>query len=214
MPSSSEDSSDHSSAHSSDHSSGQSSASESGPPRRNTSPSRRRQANVYDAVAGRVARRYFKGINRSTQSWAPEDVLFRRKNAAARYAESDIYWANENLPDGGQRKLPQSDLLRCVHSYSSNFYEAMAGRLGTKGTVGSRIVDERSMDETALLAFGVLLEEASREVLGKRGDLVLTEGKRGLGAAAMVKKEESRVSAASPSQRESGRKTKRRKLDG
>lgn len=32
------------------------------------------------------------------------------------------------------------------------------------------------MDETALLAFGILLEEASREALGRRGDLVFTEG--------------------------------------
>ena len=32
------------------------------------------------------------------------------------------------------------------------------------------------MDETALLAFGVLLEEAAREALSKRGDLVFTEG--------------------------------------
>jgi hypothetical protein len=32
------------------------------------------------------------------------------------------------------------------------------------------------MDETALLAFGILLEEAGNEVLGRRGDLVFTEG--------------------------------------
>ena len=32
------------------------------------------------------------------------------------------------------------------------------------------------MDETALLAFGILLEEAGREGLGRRGDLVFTEG--------------------------------------
>lgn len=44
------------------------------------------------------------------------------------------------------------------------------------GATGGRSVDERSMDETALLAFGILLEEASREVLGQRGDLVFTEG--------------------------------------
>lgn len=31
------------------------------------------------------------------------------------------------------------------------------------------------MDETALLAFGVLLEEAGRAALGKRGDTVFTE---------------------------------------
>lgn len=32
------------------------------------------------------------------------------------------------------------------------------------------------MDETALLAFGILLEEAGKAVLGRRGDLVFTEG--------------------------------------
>jgi hypothetical protein len=32
------------------------------------------------------------------------------------------------------------------------------------------------MDETALLALGILLEEAGKDVLGKRGDLVFTEG--------------------------------------
>ncbi|KAL1913220.1 hypothetical protein Sste5344_000767 [Sporothrix stenoceras] len=38
-----------------------------------------------------------------------------------------------------------------------------------------RLIDERSMDETALLAFGILLEEAGRMVLGRNGALVLTE---------------------------------------
>ena len=52
----------------------------------------------------------------------------------------------------------------------------MAARVGPRAAVGPRIIDERSMDGTALLAFGILLEEASREVLGKRGDLVFTEG--------------------------------------
>lgn len=32
------------------------------------------------------------------------------------------------------------------------------------------------MDETALLAFGILLEEAGKEAIGARGDLVFTEG--------------------------------------
>lgn len=44
--------------------------------------------------------------------------------------------------------------------------------------IGGRTVDERSMDETALLAVGILLEEAGREALGKTGDMVFTEGKR------------------------------------
>lgn len=32
------------------------------------------------------------------------------------------------------------------------------------------------MDETALLAFGIVLEEAAQEALGYNGDLVFTEG--------------------------------------
>lgn len=127
---------------------------------------------------------------------APEEVLFARKNAPQRYAEKDIYFAHEALPDGGRDILPDSDMLKAVHGYTSQFYEAMGERHAANGTargrrsrdagdgdsggnpcfVGSRHVDERSMDETALLAFGMLLEEAARETLGKRGDLVFTEG--------------------------------------
>jgi hypothetical protein len=69
-------------------------------------------------------------------------------------------------------------LLKSVHKYASTFYEAMAMRLGPQGFVKSRTIDERSMDETALLAFGILLEEAGREVLRGRGDLVFVEGEK------------------------------------
>ncbi|KAK4104351.1 hypothetical protein N658DRAFT_251040 [Parathielavia hyrcaniae] len=106
---------------------------------------------------------------------APEEALFRRKNAPVRYAEHDIYWANEDLPDAGRRHLPDGSLLKSVHGYASRFYDAAAARLGPRCRVGTRAVDERSMDETALLAFGILLEEAGREALGRKGDLVFTE---------------------------------------
>jgi len=33
-----------------------------------------------------------------------------------------------------------------------------------------------SIDETALLAVGILLEEAAKDVLGERGDMVFVEG--------------------------------------
>lgn len=120
--------------------------------------------------------------------FAPEDVLFRQKNAPVRYAERDVYWASDNLPEG---HLPDSDLLKAVHAYASRFYEAMADTFAdpdsspasTQGSppgspswaLNDERIDERSMDETALLAFGILLEEASRDALGKRGDVVFTE---------------------------------------
>ncbi len=105
----------------------------------------------------------------------PDQVLFARKNAPVRFAENDIYFANDALPDGGHRVLPDSNMLTAIHSYSSHFYEALALRQGPAIDTRANVVDERSMNETALIAFGVLLEEASRHALGKQGDLVFTE---------------------------------------
>lgn len=67
-------------------------------------------------------------------------------------------------------------MVKAVHGYASHFYEALAQRHEGEARGDIRPVDERSMDETALLAFGVLLEEAARESLGEDGDLVFTEG--------------------------------------
>lgn len=111
---------------------------------------------------------------RDSYKLAPDDVLFRRKDAPERYAEHDIYRAHEwDLPNGGRGILPQSDLLKAIHEYSSEFYGTLNRRQGASES--GRNLDEGSMDETALLAFGILLEEAGREVLGRRGHLVFTE---------------------------------------
>ncbi|KAF5025229.1 hypothetical protein F66182_2695 [Fusarium sp. NRRL 66182] len=152
---------------------------------------KRRHATVYDAVAGKVlydqgpstepeeaqyTPRHPKAIRYSTRDTplAPDEVLFRRKDAPERYLEHDIYYAHErDLPYGGQGVLPDSDLLKAIHAYTSAFYSA---RHRERQIPGSTNVNERSMDETALLAFGILLEEAGKEVLGRRGDLVFTEG--------------------------------------
>ncbi|KAF4982901.1 hypothetical protein FZEAL_1597 [Fusarium zealandicum] len=153
--------------------------------------SRRRHATVYDAVAGKVSYsqgpgtepdeaqyvpRHPKSIRYSTKETplAPDEVLFRRKDAPERYLEHDIYYAHDrDLPRGGQGILPESDLLKAVHGYASALYSA---RHRDRHATDSRKAAERSMDETALLAFGILLEEAGKEVLGRRGDLVFTEG--------------------------------------
>lgn len=85
----------------------------------------------------------------------PEEALFRRHGAPERYEEDDFYWANKNLRE--TQVLPDSDLLKAVHEYTSKFY----GRAGDKG-----ITDFKSMDETALIAIGVLLEEWAGTVVG------------------------------------------------
>lgn len=179
---------------------------------------KKRQANLYDAVAGKVSLRLthlvdfnsltppitgrvttthhlassavgtkskdgYYGLKDATL--APEEILFQRLGAPQRYAEKDVYHSqHEALPDAGRDLLPDSDLLKAVHGYAANFYEQLAvpgpgqdaKELRSSCFVGTRHVDERSMDETALIAFGILLQEAGREVLGRRGDLVFTEG--------------------------------------
>ncbi|KAL9013068.1 MAG: hypothetical protein Q9173_002205 [Seirophora scorigena] len=101
----------------------------------------------------------------------PEEVLFRRRNAPERYEEDDIYFAHENL-DPQKQPLPDSDLLKAVHTYASDFYGAGLG----KHEEG--MVSFGSMDETALMAVGILLEEAVGRLVEGTGDLVFVEGSR------------------------------------
>jgi len=136
---------------------------------------RRKQATLYDAVAGRIGYEGFLGedapskyrdtVSRSNVPIPPEEVLFRRKGAPIRYEEDDIYPADRHL--GPQQRLPDSDLLKTVHAYASDFYANATSDGGKR--------DFKSLDETALLAMGILLEEAAAEALGKTGDLALVE---------------------------------------
>lgn len=104
--------------------------------------------------------------------YSPSEVLFRRRDAPERYLDHDIYNANErNLIDGGRDILPGSDLLKAIHQYVSLFY---ASHRPSKKQHGK--LDMRSLDGTALLAFGILIEELVRDFLGRRGHLVFTKG--------------------------------------
>lgn len=100
----------------------------------------------------------------STTAVPPENTLYKRQNAPLRYAESDVYFANERMPN---LKLPDSDLLKALHCYTSDFYEQ---------AVDDGTSDFKSFDETALLALGILMEEGVKEIIGRTGDQVFTEG--------------------------------------
>ncbi|ERS95931.1 uncharacterized protein SPSK_00876 [Sporothrix schenckii 1099-18] len=158
-----------------------------------------RRKGVFDAVAGRTRVREPRPPKWPGQptrfrhaQLAPEEALFRSAGAPPRYEETDTYFAHAGLP---AHALPASELVKAVHHYASHYYEVLApegrGRTDTVqrrdpneeaaarsvggAPVNRRLIDERSMDETALLAFGILLEEAGRAVLGRDGAMVLTE---------------------------------------
>ncbi|KAL9096153.1 MAG: hypothetical protein Q9165_001676 [Trypethelium subeluteriae] len=109
---------------------------------------------------------------------APEDVLFRHPEAPIRYEEDDLYFQNEKLsPD---QRLPDSDLLKAIHAYASDYYFCntvgkMVKEKSGQYKIKDRDLDFVSMDETALLAMGILMEEAARQRLGETGDLALVE---------------------------------------
>ena len=67
-----------------------------------------------------------------------------------------------------EQRLPDSDLLKAIHTYASDFY----GR----ATLNGGLLDFESLDETALLSLGILLEEMAEHVLGDTGDLAFVEG--------------------------------------
>ncbi|KAF1998058.1 hypothetical protein P154DRAFT_267224 [Amniculicola lignicola CBS 123094] len=130
---------------------------ESGPAR-----SPKSHPTVYDAVAGRI------NLQHNRPPLRPDEILFKAPNAPTRYAESDYYFAHTKLP--ADQRLPSSDLLSAIHAYISNFYARTEG----KGKAGGKMW--KSMDETALIAIGILMEETAREVLGETGDLAFLEG--------------------------------------
>ena len=120
--------------------------------------------------------------------------MYKRQGERARGRQRKVTWVEEEEGEGegkGARRLtrlPDSDLLKAVHAYASDFYGAMRmaahesrkrpGRRRDNGGGGgySRSSDFGSLDETALLAFGVLLEESVAAALGETGDMVFVEG--------------------------------------
>ncbi|KAJ5163235.1 uncharacterized protein N7500_005065 [Penicillium coprophilum] len=137
----------------------------------------KRRANVYDAVAGRVSTRgvnaprevasqYRDTNSAGARSLRPEELLYRRQNILAESVDEKNYFAHENL--SSDQALPNSELLETIHAYAADYYEY--------ATTDSGKDDHQTMDETALLAMGILIEEMVKEELGETGDLALVEG--------------------------------------
>ncbi|KUL88518.1 hypothetical protein ZTR_05499 [Talaromyces verruculosus] len=135
---------------------------------------RKKRLTVYDAVAGRVNRQRL--ISRSyTSRW--------RRNVSSTRAvrpSNDILSrleGDEDLEDWIDEEtlndvpLPESDIIEAVQSYAGHFY--------ANTTASRRTEPFSSMNGSALIAMGVLLEELGNELLGETGDMVLVEREDG-----------------------------------
>ena len=101
----------------------------------------------------------------SRQPLRPDEVLFKQANAPVRYEETDYYNAHARLP--ADQQLPGAELLTAIHAYVSKLY--------SRTTEGDLQPSWKCMDETALIAFGILMEETAREILGETGDFAFIE---------------------------------------
>lgn len=106
-----------------------------------------------------------KDIKSSRQPLRPDEVLFKQANAPIRYEETDYYNAHARLP--ADQQLPSGELLTAIHTYVSKLYS----RTATNDSQPAW----KCMDETALIAMGILMEETAREVLGETGDFAFVE---------------------------------------
>lgn len=114
---------------------------------------------VYDAVAGRLG--YDGLVKPNQQPVAASEYLFRFQQGPEYDQSYEQFSAHRHL----EHRLPDSDLLKAIHAYASDFYGALPDGQDSFG----------SMDETALIAMGILLEEATVEGLGGTGDLAFVE---------------------------------------
>lgn len=94
----------------------------------------------------------------STRPVPPDDILFGRKGARVRLAEEGDYVGIDDLGP-----IPPGDLLETIHRYVSRFYD--------RPDFERKHLHYKSMDGTALLAVGILLEEVLGQSLGETGHL-------------------------------------------
>jgi len=129
----------------------------------------------------------------SSKPISADTILYRRKRAPKRNPENDIYFADRYLDASKDQALPDSDLLKSIHQYASDFYATVPlaepvqarrkrneqGELIAGQPRPPRSYDYKSLDGTALIAMGILVEEMARDALGESGHLVFTEPRGG-----------------------------------
>ncbi|KAK6497878.1 hypothetical protein TWF481_012277 [Arthrobotrys musiformis] len=121
------------------------------------------KSNVYAASSSNVTISGRRLDIRHSKPASADEILFHNPSNPSFVLPDSVKNILEDQKVTGN--LPDSDLLKVVHRYVAEFFAAK----------GWDEVMTRSMDESAMLAIGVILEEYCREMIGKDGDMVFAE---------------------------------------
>lgn len=105
-----------------------------------------------------AASKYRDTASTGERTLAPEEVLIRRPHHLNNKLKGEPYFAHQRLPR--KTRLPPSDMLAAIHAHAADFYKY--GMQRWKAVY-------QSLDESALLAFGILAEELCKELMGPGG---------------------------------------------
>ncbi|KAJ5145278.1 hypothetical protein N7448_002670 [Penicillium atrosanguineum] len=144
---------------------------------------KRRMATIYDVIARRVgphgflkkarASKYRDTTSSTQKCIAPMDHLFKRPVHWNNKVKGEPYLKTDKLPPDNpmdrkmkypRNRFPDNDLLTAMHAYAADKY--ILGH--ERGRKNRNFV---SFNESALLAFGILIEELSRSAVGPSGDI-------------------------------------------
>ncbi|KIW03398.1 uncharacterized protein PV09_05603 [Verruconis gallopava] len=129
----------------------------------------KRNPNIYDCVAGDVrGKATSRGLYRHqpfTQPYSAAEFFFEQLRAVFGNKNEDarLYWHREL----DSHHPPQSDILWAIHRYASQFFAR------------DKSPSLKFMDESALLALGILVEETMKDELGETGFLAFLVSRKG-----------------------------------
>lgn len=142
-----------------------------------------RHTTLYDALEDRIKKRHATGFIRAEDETLPSSLNHQRGPQSRYAAHPSVVLASRLGIDVSQvpeppcdLELPRSDLLNAIHGYASSILTQSTEEDTLEKSIYATDLDMAPfMDETALLAFGVIVEEITRDLIGERGHLVLAE---------------------------------------
>lgn len=142
----------------------------------------KRNTSVYDACAGQIGTEGQISTAHPTPL-SPEEILYQRKTIQKRFDSFEAFerayfdaQSSATDPRTGETRLPDSDLLVAIFEYARQFYASIEE--STEGERERGMECWGSLNGSALIAMGILLEEMCKAELGVTSGLAMMEGAR------------------------------------